>query len=209
MIQNIKKKSVSILISFMFISFIFYGASAVYAASSTDWWTTANTFFNSKGTGVVDTKDTLTDIVNIIKIFGNGVIISVTVFLGIKYMYGSAEGKGDVKEGLLTLFVAMLFFYGGTTIYDIFTTSNGLIFVSQTSADATIYNVYSGILYIAKIIAFAGIIYVGIRYLASGAEGKAELKGKGVPFFIGIVMTFGTLSFLEFMRTVISDILTT
>lgn len=181
-------------------------AKAAAKEQSGKWWEQANTFFDNKGE-IIGT-DPLKPLIATIKVAGNAVIIIATIFLGIKYMYGSVDGKVEVKEGLFTLVIAMLFFYAGTTVYDILVTDNKLIFIGVTS-DSTIFNIYSTVIYIAKFIAIGGIIYVGVKYLAAGAEGKAELKGKGVPFFIGIVMTFGTLSFLSFIQTVLADVLAT
>ncbi len=173
-------------------------------ASSTDWWGKANTFFNSKSDKI--TINPLDPLIGILKVAGNAVIIIVTIFLGIKYMYGSVEGKVDVKEGLFTLFVAMLFFYGGTTVYDILVTGNKLTFIGG-SAEATISNIYSTVIYFANFLAVGAIIYVGVKYLMSGAEGKAELKGKGVPFFIGMIMTFSTISFLNLILKIMDDVI--
>lgn len=179
-------------------------AATVEKVESSNWWAQANKFFDSKGESIG--TNPLEPLIVIIKVGGNAVIIIATIFLGIKYMYGSVDGKVEVKEGLFTLVIAMLFFYAGTTVYDILVIDKKLIFIGDT-AETTIFNIYSTIIYVAKFIAIGGIIYVGVKYLATGAEGKAELKGKGVPFFIGIVMTFGTLSFLSFIQTVLADIL--
>ncbi len=218
--ENIKKILTITMICLIVISFIGTGFSAVNAIAdesgglgsagvatpdtSASWWGKANTFFNNKGAVIV--IDPLKPLINLVKVIGNAVIIIVTIFLGIKYMFGSVDGKVDVKEGLFTLFVAMLFFYAGQAVYEIFVSGGKLVFIGATEG-ATVFNIYSTVIYIAKFLAIGAIIYVGIKYLASGAEGKAELKGKGVPFFIGIIMAFGTLSFLTVLQSVIADIL--
>ena len=172
---------------------------------SDDWWASAYGFFNKASVNKSELP-AITKITDLIKVIGNAVFIIVTIVLGLKYMYGSAEGKMSVKEGLISLTVAMVLFYGWGALENILYPGNQLIWVSN-SDKATIGNVYATIVYFLNFIAIGGLIYVGIKFLLSGAEGKAELKGKGVPFAIGMVLTFSTLTFLNFMTKVIGEII--
>lgn len=177
--------------------------TSIYAAN--DWWGAADTFFD----GINWTKQNLSSldsVINLIKILGNAVFIIVAIVLGIKYILGSAEGKTDVKEGLISLTVAMIFFYGWSALETILVSGNQLIWIKDTDA-STIASVYDTIVYFLNFVAVGALIYVGIKYLMSGAEGKADLKGKGVPFVIGMIMTFATLTFLNFLRTIIGEII--
>lgn len=175
----------------------------IYATD--DWWGSASDFFD----GVSWSKDNtiLSSLVDIIKVLGNAVFIIVAIVLGIKYMLGSAEGKADIKEGIISLTVAMVFFYGWSALENILTGGgSNLVFIAD-SAETTIANIYSTIVYFLNIIAVGAVAYVGIKYLLSGAEGKADLKGKGVPFVVGMILTFSTLTFLNFIRDIIVDVL--
>ena len=51
----------------------------------------------------------------------------------------------------------------------------------------------------ANFLAIGGLVYIGVRYMLAGAEGKAELKAKGVPIVLGIVMVYATFTFLSFI----------
>lgn len=182
------------------------GQAALAAATSADWWGKAMDFFRFSTTTTPVKTTALDSLTRLLEILGNAVIIIVTIILGIKYMFGSVEGKTDVKQGLITLFIAMLFFYGGTSVYDLFVTGGNLSLVGDT-AEGTIFNIYSTIIYFAKFAAIGGIIYIGVKYMFAGAEGKADLKGKGAPFFIGVIMVFATLSFLSVIQKIIADII--
>lgn len=195
-----------ILICFMIITILGCNVG-VYAAASGDaaWWTKAGTFFDDTRAVTVTPTTMLDSLIDILKILGNAVIIIVTMFLGVKYIYGSAEGKVDVKEGLSTLVVAMLFFYFGTNMYDIFINGGKLTFIDSTTT-GTISNVFSTFVYIANFAAVGGIIYLGVKYLMAGAEGKAALKAKGLPFVIGLVMAFSSISILNIILKIIGDV---
>ena len=130
-----------------------------------------------------------------------------------KYMFGSVEGKSEVKESLMTLLVACVFFFGWQYIRDIILIGTGgtqLFLVSND--DASYKNLFGRLLgvviMIVKVAAIVGVIYVGVRYIFSGATGKAELKGKSVYFIIGIILTFSSVTVLTVFANVLADLLT-
>lgn len=173
---------------------------------TTDWWSGAQTFFNGAYGYDKDTENItpLNDIIEIVKQAGNAVFIIVTIVLGIKYMLASSEGKADVKEGITGLVVAMLLFYGWTALDEILRNSLGWFFESGT-AENSINKIYSLAVDLLNYVSIGVVLFVGVKFLFSGAEGKADLKGKGVPFVIGLVMTFGTVTFLKFILKVLGD----
>ncbi|MBR5228140.1 MAG: hypothetical protein IKV94_05855, partial [Clostridia bacterium] len=54
-------------------------------------------------------------------------------------------------------------------------------------------------LYIVNVLSVGGIIYIGIKYMMAGADGKAEMKVKLVPVIMGIIMVYGTLNLINFI----------
>lgn len=166
-------------------------------SSSTNWWGDAYNFFNGSTTNRYDVS-ALEEIQDLISFVGNMIFFIVTVVLGVKYIWGGVESKASVKDSLITLVIAALFFYGWSTIRALFVGSNGLVFMSN-EYETTAQAIYSTILYICNFLAVGGIIYIGIRYMMAGAEGKAQLKAKGVPIVLGIVMVYATLTFLTFI----------
>ena len=170
----------------------------------TSWWGQANSFLSGyQGESSVSKYFTgLTDLINLVKFVGNMVFVAVTVILGVKYIWGSVESKANVKESLVTLVVAAIVFYGWNTISALFKTGNNLSFV-EVSAENTALNIYSTVLYIANFLAVGGIVYIGIRYMMAGAEGKAQLKAKGVPIVLGIIMVYATITFLNLIVSIV------
>jgi len=128
---------------------------------------------------------------------GNMIFVGATTVLGVKYIWGGAEGEASVKESLLTLIVAAIFFYSWSTIRAILITpTNNLVFMGAT-AEATALNIYSTLLYFLNFMAVGGIVYVGVKYMMAGAEARASLKTKSVPIVLGIILTYSAVTFLN------------
>ena len=201
-----KKKHLLVILVFMLVILVFANES-VYA---TDWWSDANSFLSGyQGTGTVIGNTTvgslisfLNPLVNLVKVVGNMVFVAVTVILGVKYIWGGVDSKASVKDSLITLVVAALVFYGWNTISALFMTGNQLNFISS-SAETTAKTIYSTILYVCNFLAVGGIVYIGVRYMMAGAEGKSQLKAKGVPVVLGIIMVYATITFLNLIVGII------
>lgn len=124
---------------------------------------------------------------------GNMIIIVITSILGVKYIFESAEGKAKVKDGLITLIVAALFFYGWTAISDLL--NIGTLFAND-SYETVAAKVYNTVLFVIDLLAIVGVIWIGVKYMLSSAEGKAEIKTSWGPLILGIVMVYATVKFL-------------
>lgn len=167
------------------------------------WWAQASWFF-SNGTSSVageEMAEQLSSITDMIFVVGNMIFFAVTVVLGVKYIWGGADSKANVKDSLITLIIAATVFYGWQLIEGIFTGSD---FIDPDSFENTASNIYSIIIYIANFAAIGGLVYIGVRYLMSGAAGRADLKAKSVPVMLGIVMVYCTLGFLNLITSIIS-----
>jgi hypothetical protein len=187
-------------------------AAAVESSNSkTDFFGQAGNWFKE---GKINTENgaagaVLSQLADMVNVVGTAVIVLVTIFLGIKYMYSSVESKANIKESLINLLVACVFFFGWQSIAGLLFPSNQFIFTS--SGDTTYTNMVSRIFstgtYIAQILVIVVIIYVGVRYIFSGASGKADLKGKSGQFLIGIIMAFASVNFLSYISKVVNEIL--
>ena len=176
-----------------------------------DFWGQATNWFNKIETSednpeIKELIDTFQDMINVL---GTTVIVLVTIFLGIKYIFGSVESKAGVKEGLVTLIVVCIFFFGWSALRNLLFPNNSLIFIESTDTSYTsiLGRIFSIATFIANILAVLGIVYVGIRYIFAGASGKGELKAKSPMLLIGIILAFASVSFLSYISKVISEII--
>lgn len=157
----------------------------------------------------IDVVNSFMDIINYV---GTVIIIIATMFLGVKYMFGSVDGKSEVKESLVTLLIACVFFFGWQYIRDIVLMSNGTQLFISDPGDHSYKLLFARLLgvvtMIVKVAAIAGVIYVGVRYIFAGASGKADLKGKSVYFIIGIILTFCSVTVLTVFSNMLQELLT-
>lgn len=178
-----------------------------------DFWNAATDWFSNvdKNENLEDLGGRVDDVVNtfsnMISVVGTTVFVIVTIFLGIKYMYGSVDAKASVKESLTTLLVACIFFFGWNSIKNLLFPNNNFIFIesTDTSYEQMVGRIFAFATYIAQFLAIIGIVYVGVRYIFAGAEGKATLKGKSTTFLIGIILTFCATSFLSLISDIVND----
>lgn len=185
------------------------------AAFTDDWWGAAGSWFTPKEgeNGIFDVPEGAQDIItlfsNMINIVGTAVIVLVTIVLGIKYMFGSVDGKAEVKESLVTLVVVCFFFFGWQGIWNLLTANQtDFIFASRTDTSWTqvVARIYTTAVYILQFLAILAIIYVGIKYIFAGASGKADLKSKSGMFLIGAILTFATIGFLTYISTIVNSL---
>lgn len=170
-----------------------------------DWWEQAFNFWHGGTSDVAkDALNTLEPIMNLVKQVGNMIFVAVTVMLGVKYIWGGVDSKASVKDSLPTLIVAALVFYGWNTISAIFMNSSGnnLSFIGS-SVEVTAKTIYATVMYIMNFLAVGGIVYLGVRYMMAGAEGRAQLKTRGVPVVLGIIMVYATITFLNLIVSVL------
>lgn len=176
------------------------------------WWNCAWGFLNKGqnsehqfgGDGV---DDALAGIRSMIFDVGNVIFILVTAFLGVKYIWGGVDSKFSVKNSLMTLVVAAIVFYGWNAVTDILDIQ-GLLTgnTSASGVDGFVGKVYNTIMYIINFAAVGGIIYIGIRYMMAGADGKAEMKLKGIPIIMGIIMVYGTVNLINFILKIVEGL---
>lgn len=182
--------------------------SGDFWGQATNWWNKGQTDSNKfqlpeQAKSIIDM---FSDMINVV---GTTLIIIATIVLGIKFIFGSVESQTGAKEGLITLLVACIFFFGWQGIYGLLVDSgsNQLVFTSgTTSYKSAIGNVLYVVSFVAKCLLVIGVIYVGIKYIFAGAAGKAQLKGKSVYFFIGIILAFATTNVLSFISKIVNEV---
>ena len=205
-----RRKKMSICVLILLIVLMLFGTQTIYAAHdasggggggssspSTNWWGQAHNFWNGEVSNVATNAITnMSGLVDLIKVVGNMIFVAVTVILGVKYIWGGVDSKASVKDSLITLVVAAVVFYGWNTISALFMSGNNLNFISN-NATTTASTIYNTILFVCNFLAIGGIIYIGIRYMMAGAEGRSQLKAKAVPVVLGLIMVYATITFLN------------
>ena len=192
-----------------------------------DFWQAASQWYSTDQDGggnvVLLPSGIMKQLTTIVEVVGTGVIAIATVVLGIRYMLGSVSEKTQAKEGLLTLLVACVFFFGWSnlrnilfngivfddsgTVTSIGGTSTVLFFQGGTTLENALSVIFAIVLFLAKVIAVGVSIYMGVKYIFSGAEEKAKFKERSVNYVIGIILIFLTLQILTFISNSINEAL--
>lgn len=194
------------------------GNSGSFVGSAAEWWNGQDGNVSGLDGGVIG------ELATIVEVIGTGVIAIATVVLGIKYMLGSAQDKTDVKENLITLLVACIFFFGWTNIRNILITgasfgSAGEVVIHGTSGFLLIDNsvtqgedavinamstIFSVVLFIGKVVILGVTVYMGVKLIYGGAEQKAKMKERGIMYVMGIIMILLTTQLLTFLNNAIT-----
>lgn len=139
------------------------------------------------------------DVVPIIGLIGNLVFAGVTVILGMKYIWSSAEGKSEVLESLPGFVLAVTFFYLGESLVN-WISGSSLGTIANANNWNTVKNAIWGIIYIvAQYGSFAGILFLGLKYMFASAEGKASIKANFGVLAIGITFVFCATRVVNFI----------
>lgn len=210
-----------ICIIMMIFTFIGFGNDIM----AIDFWDQATNWYKPGATNTYLDANVIDDIGKMVEIIGTAVIAIATVVLGIKYVLGSVTDKAEVKDGMVTLLFACIFFFGWSSLrgvliknigYDADGAVTGIsgatqLFIFAGTNRGTLENafatIFSVVIIIAKIIAVLATIYMGVKYIFAGSEGRAKVKEKGVMYIIGILLIFTTLNILSFISDAINNAL--
>ena len=211
-----KKKN----IFFMLILLLFVGTigTEVFAANGLEWWDQSTNWYASQNTNSIGINSNMLDgIANLVEIVGTAVIAIATVVIGAKFMLGTVQGKVEAKENLITLLVACFFFFGWTNIRDLLITGNAtgqngisgstqLIFFQGGNIQVAFSQIFTFVVLIAKLLCVLAIIYMGVKYIFSGANAKAQLKEKSPAMIIGIILIFCAVNVVGFIADMVTAI---
>lgn len=208
------RKNIIKLFTFLILLTIFaaFATDAVYAI---DWWDKATNWYDGQTTASTGiSSSVLSGIAETVEIIGTGVIAIATVVIGIKYVFGTVQGKADAKENLITLLVACLFFFGWSNIRDLLIVGNAtatggisgstkLIFFQGGDIKASFAQIFTLLVTIGKFLCVLAILFMGVKYVLSGANARAQLKEKGPAIIIGTILIFCTVSVLGAIADII------
>ena len=134
-------------------------------------------------------------IYGIIKTLGYLVFGFVTIVLGLKYIWSGVDEKSRIKETLPVLIAGALFFFLAQGILDLVTGDFG--FITEASLDEITGSAFKTLKVVANFVAIAGLVFVGLQYMMSSADKKADIKTKMFPIVIGLVFVFCSVQVLS------------
>ena len=190
-------------------------AGGVY--SLTDIWSQALDFFNdgkstdanSNGISITDALEPAKKMISdILFVIGNAIFFVSTMVLGVKYMFLSGSERASIKESLMTLVVAAIFFYAAGALTSFGTDIANNLVIESGSYEQAIGKMVRTVSTIAQMLAFAATIILGMKYMMASASEKAQMKMKMFPFVIGIGFIFATSLVLKYIAGIANTLFT-
>ena len=130
--------------------------------------------------------------INVVSIIGKGIALIMLVVIGIKYMSGSPEGKAEYRKTLTPYIAGAILVYLASDIVKWFeggSISNVGNNIEDKSRLIMIigYNVAN---IIGTSMATIMLLVLGIKYMSSSPEGKADYRKTAIPYLVGAIIVF-------------------
>lgn len=129
---------------------------------------------------------------------GNLVFFVVAAFLGVKFIWSGVEGKSEVKETLPTFVVGACLFFLADNVYK-FATGTFTDIIKGDSFGTIQNSIWGTVAVVVNVLAIAGIVALGLKYMLASADTKADIKKDLVPVVIGLIFVFATSNILNFI----------
>lgn len=147
-------------------------------------------------------KEVIKEAINILGLFGRYIMYAALMFYGVGAIWGGAEGKAKFKETLPYILVSIIFFFSAPKIVDIF--QNKIL--ATGDYERLMENLFASLVYIARILAFCGIIFTGLRLMFGSLEKKQEIKKMFIAIFVGCIFVFASSFIVRSMREAVYSV---
>lgn len=78
---------------------------------------------------------------------------------------------------------------------------------NQAKLETAANGLVGTIIYIVQILSVAGVVIMGVRYMLSSAEKRANIKAESISLIIGLVIVFATSFVIDLIVTSAEEIL--
>lgn len=118
--------------------------------------------------------------------------------------------KKIFKKIFMILLFSLLIFFTSRNVYAALDPTSIVDSGPSTDGTNSLYDIGNIILGIFQVIgigcAMIALLVLGIRYMYSAPDEKAEVKKKLIPFVVGGFLVFGATSFIKIIETFTSNI---
>ena len=135
---------------------------------------------------------------------GKVIATIMLIIMGIKYVMSAPEGRAEYRKMAIPYVVGVVLIYGEQTIVDDIYHGN-----YENTVKTHVTAVGDAILSVSKIICVIMLIVIGIKYVMSAPEGRAEYRKTMIPYVVGVILIYSVSTIAEGGSTIISDIQST
>lgn len=118
---------------------------------------------------------------------GKTLAVTMLVIIGIKYVMAAPEGKAEYRKTMVPYVIGAVLIYTASSVSDQFVNHQYEAMVSEHLDDLQKAVGAAGI-----ILATIMLLVIGIKYMTSAPEGKAEYRKIMLPYLIGAIIIFTT-----------------
>lgn len=195
MVKEIKYL-VKIICILLLVSFIVF-PTYIYAAD--DGWLSGKIgeIDSSEDIGGIasETSKVMGSAQNVVSKVGEGLAIVILIVIGIKYMTSAPEGRAEYKKYLIPYVIGAMLVFGASWIVGQLASSGGDVSLIGDRAVSETQYVMSIVQTVVRVIGIAvatiTLIVLGIKYMTSSPEGKAEFSKTAIPYLVGAIIVFG------------------
>ena len=111
-----------------------------------------------------------------------------------------------MKKKIIPLLIVMLIIAMTTTVFADTAKFDKLKDINKTTGTTALSEVSGkiiGVIYVvATIVSLGMLLVIGIKYITSSPDQKADLKSRAVPYLIGAALIFGAANILKFIEQI-------
>ena len=142
------------------------------------------------------------DIINQFSKYGVYIFYAIIIALGVRMIWAGVEGRTQFFETLPYILVAIVLFYSAPGIINIL---KG-VFNGAYDIEGQTQSIFNTVVSLARILAFAGIIFNGTKLMFTGVYGKANLKASVIAVFIGCIFVFASSFVVQTVVNTANDV---
>lgn len=121
-----------------------------------------------------------------VQLVADSIIITMLIYIGIKYVLSAPEGRAEYRKTLLPYIVGVVLIKGGDNLV-------GMIEAGQYNdiIEPHVSGIQTAVQNAGWAIAVIMLIIIGIKYVMAAPEGKAEYRKTMTPYIVGAVLIYG------------------
>lgn len=116
------------------------------------------------------------------------VLFGTLLIFGVRTIWSGVHGKTQFKETLPYILLAIVFFYLAPKLVGLAEETFKLQYDMQKYNES----LFATIVYVVRVVAFAGILFTGVKLMFSSASGRADVKKSLIGVLVGCIFVFAS-----------------
>lgn len=157
---------------------------------------------SSDTTGIAgEAKSIMDNVTGATLAVAKGLAATMLIYMGIKYVTSAPEGRAEYRKMMIPYVVGVVIIYSYDTIINQIVARDyeGII---KPHTDA----VGNALMSISKVICIIMLLIIGIKYVMSAPEGRAEYRKTMIPYVVGVILIYSVSFIGEGGSTIITNI---